>query len=92
MTDDELRTVLRTWEAPRAPDTLRQRVFRERQSVLRWLLGGNIRVPVPIALAVLGLLIFAVFRAAKPPTASLSDFEQVQQFRPRIVRTSDATR
>ena len=92
MTDDELRTALRTWEAPRVPDTLRLRVFPQRRSVLRWLVGGNIRVPVPVALAVLGLLIFAMFRAAKPPTGSLSDFEQVEQFRPRIVRTSDATR
>jgi hypothetical protein len=44
-------------------------------------------VPVPVALAALCFLIFVAYRMVRAPAASLSDFEQVQQFQPRIVRT-----
>ena len=88
MTDDELRSKLGTWEAPPAPETLRARVFPRRRSPFHWLLSGEIRVPVPIALAALCLLIFIAYRAMRPPAGSLSDFKQVQQLQPRIVRTS----
>jgi hypothetical protein len=92
MTDDELRPMLRTWNAPPAPETLRTRVFRRRSPSLRWLLSGEIRVPVPVALVALCLLIFVAYRAVRPPAASLSDFKQVQQFQPKIVRTVHETR
>ena len=92
MTDDELRSMLRTWQAPPAPETLRARVFRRRWTPFLWLLSGEIRVPVPFALAALSILIFVMYRAVRPPAASLSDFEQVQQFQPRIVRMVHETR
>jgi hypothetical protein len=93
VTDDELRTMLRSWQAPRAPDTLRRRVLPARWSALRWLLAGELRVPVPLALAALVLILFGGYRWLRPPTpASLSDFEQVTQFQPRIVRTVYETR
>lgn len=92
MNDDELSSMLRTWQAPPAPETLRARVFRRRWPSFRWLLSGEIRVPVPVALAALCLLIFVAYRAVRPATTSLSDFEQVQQFQPRIVRTVNETR
>jgi hypothetical protein len=93
MTDDELRSTLRTWQAPCAPETLRKRVFRRRWPALGWLLSGGIRVPVPVALAALFLLMFVAYRAARPPAeASLSDFQQVQSLQPRIVRTLHETR
>ena len=92
MTDDELRSMLRTWEAPPAPATLRGRVLRRRWPSLRWLLWGEMRVPVPVALAVLCLLVFVAYRAVRPAAASLSDFEQVRQFQPRIVRAVHETR
>lgn len=92
MTDEELRFLLRMWQAPRAPETLRARVFRPRWPSFRWLFSGEIRVPVPVVLAALCLLILMAYRAIRPPAASLSDFEQVQQFRPRIVRTIYETR
>jgi hypothetical protein len=92
MTDEELKSMLRTWEAPPAPETLRARVFRRRWPSFRWLLSGEIGVPVPVALAALSLLILMAYLAIRPPAASLSDFEQVQQLRPRIVRTVHETR
>lgn len=90
MTDDELRSMLRTWEAPPAPKTLEARVFArhpESFSWIRWLLSGQIRVPVPLALALAVVLAFVLYRAVRPPVASLSEFEQVRQLQPRIVRT-----
>jgi hypothetical protein len=92
MTDDELRSMLRTWQAPPAPERLRARIFRRRWTLFRWLLSGEIRVPVPVALAALCLLLFVTYRAVRPPAASLSDFEQVRQFQPRIVRTAHESR
>ncbi len=88
MTDDELRSKLGAWQAPPAPETLRARVFPRRRSPFQWLLSGEIRVPVPIALAALCLLIFIGYRAMRPAAGSLSDFKQVEQLQPRIVRTS----
>lgn len=92
MTDEELRSMLRTWQVPPAPETLRARVSRRRWPSFRWLLSGEIRVPVPVALAALCLLILIAYLAIRAPAASLSDFEQVQQLRPRIVRTVHETR
>jgi hypothetical protein len=91
MNDDELRSMLRRWKAPPAPETLRARVFRRRTFSLRWLLSGEIRVPVPVALAALCLLILIAYRAVRPAAGSLSDFQHVQQFQPRIVRTVHET-
>jgi hypothetical protein len=87
MTDDELKSILRTWSAPPAPATLRARVFGERKNWMRWLLSGELRVPVPVALAALCIFLFLAYRAIPRPASSLSDFQQVDQFRPRIVRT-----
>ena len=92
MTDDELKSMLRTWQAPPAPLSLRARVLRERRPSWTWLLSGEIRIPVPVALAALCVLIFVAYRAIRPAAASLSDFQQVQQFEPRIVRTLNETR
>lgn len=92
MTDDELRSMLREWESPRAPETLRSRVLPSKSS-WGWLLGGDFRIPIPVALALLCLLVFGGYRWLHPPaTGSLSDFEQVTEFQPRIVRTTYETR
>jgi hypothetical protein len=93
MTDDELRSVLRIWKAQPAPESLRGRVLPRRSIWTRWLISGEIRVPVPIAVAALCLLLLIItFRTFRPEAGSLSDFQQVQQLRPRIVRTVDETR
>ena len=87
MTDDELRSILLTWEAPRAPETLRERVLRRRSRWIRWLVSGEIRVPVPLALAAAGLLLIIALAAVRDGGNSLSDFQQVHQFQPRIMRS-----
>jgi quercetin dioxygenase-like cupin family protein len=58
MDDRELNRLLREWTAPDAPPDLRPR--RAHGSGLRWLISGVIRVPVPVALAVLLLAAFWV--------------------------------
>jgi hypothetical protein len=88
VTDDELRSMLREWQAPPAPDTLRRRILPSRRFSLRWLFTGTLRVPVPVAVALLCLMIFGGYRWLRPPaSATLSDFEQVTKFQPRVVRT-----
>ncbi|MBL8212411.1 MAG: hypothetical protein JNK87_16975 [Bryobacterales bacterium] len=89
MNDDELRSLLRKWEAPPAPDSLRRRVLPARPRFdWRWLWTGELRIPVPAALAAVFVLLFAMYgwrRPTAPP--SLSDFQQVSTLQPRIVRT-----
>jgi hypothetical protein len=92
MTDDELKSILQTWEAPPAPATLRTRVFRGRRNWVQWLLSGELRVPVPVALGALCVLLFLAYRVIPRPTSSLSDFQPVDQFKPRIVRIVHETR
>ena len=91
MTDDELRSMLLEWEAPGAPASLRGRVLPVRRFSLRWWLSGELRVPVPVALAAaVCLMALGVYAVVMRPSqgASLSDFQQVTRFEPRIVRTS----
>ena len=89
MNDEELRALLRQWEAPRAPATLRSRVLpAEPYFWSRWFAVERRRVPWALAWA--ALLIFTslwVLRLRTPSgVATLSDFEQVTEFQPRIVR------
>ncbi|MBY0503877.1 MAG: hypothetical protein K2X03_08200 [Bryobacteraceae bacterium] len=88
MNDDELRSMLKTWQAPAAPAELRCRVFAPPRLSWRWLFSGEIRVPIPLAVAFAAVLLFIAYRVAQPPSASLSDFRQVQQFQPRVVKSS----
>lgn len=90
MTDDELRSMLRSWQAPRAPESLRRRLFPARPFSLGWLLTGELRIPVPVALAAMCLLLAGAYVSLRRPQASLSDFDHVTSLRPRIVRTSNA--
>jgi len=72
MNGDELRRMLDTWKAPPAPDTLRERVFPRRWNPFHWFLSGEIRVPAPVALMLLFVLTFVLYRALRPPAPSLS--------------------
>jgi quercetin dioxygenase-like cupin family protein len=56
MDDEELNRLLREWKAPDAPPHLQ--LPRARESWLRWLVAGRVRVPVP-ALAALVLVTVA---------------------------------
>jgi quercetin dioxygenase-like cupin family protein len=66
MDDQELNRLLHEWKAPDAPPHLRPR--RARRSWLGWMVGGAIRVPVPVAL--IGALVLAaawtLFPRAEP--------------------------
>ena len=49
--DKELNELLRRWEAPVTPPTLRNRIPQRPSSRWRWFLTGTIRIPVPVGLA-----------------------------------------
>lgn len=100
--DKELNQLLQTWEAPAAPQSLADRVVPVRRSLgrrwswwswWRWLLTGSIRVPVPIGVAIVGLLALWFYFARQPVpaapqvkgTVSLADFRPVEQLEPVIV-------
>jgi hypothetical protein len=105
--DPQLHQLLRQWEAPNAPPSLDDRVLGGRISWWRFLLTGQIRVPVPLGLAMVAALIaMGVFlardreRAAAPPPASdaahavfnLKDFQPVQNVQVRVIRGTHANR
>jgi len=72
--DEELKHLLRVWEAPPAPDAPDARLLAayrrqtsERKPSWRRLLTASVRVPVPVAaLSVLALLVVAATLAARP--------------------------
>jgi hypothetical protein len=97
LNDQELRELLRRWDAPSAPSHLERRIFGEpkKQPWYAWLFTGSIRVPVP-ALVLLLFFVAAVtyllprgrLTPAPPPDTrlSLSDFQPVNELKPRIIR------
>ena len=97
LNDDELRGLLRLWNAPPTPPSIEKRVLAAAnpspfKRYLRWLATGSIRVPVPVGIGlcvVLLLLAFQALRTPKQPAAgSLSQFQPVTELKPRIVRSS----
>lgn len=91
--EDELNQLLRKWEAPSTPPSLRQRVFPPKTSCVSWLLTGSIRIPVPAVVAaaiVIALWIHysrpaAPAHVAAPGSVSLTDFQPVRQLEPVLV-------
>jgi hypothetical protein len=77
--DAQLRGLLREWEAPETPASLERRVLRARPShpyrspwflaAWRFLVGGYIRVPVPVACALAVLLSVAAWKVSVRPPA-----------------------
>jgi fatty acid desaturase len=96
LNDNELRDLLRQWEAPAAPQHLERRIFGEprKQPWYRWLLTGSIRVPVPVfalLLVVWSALTYVLPRARQTSSAfarevRMSDFQPVAELKPRIIR------
>ena len=96
LNDNELRDLLRQWEAPAAPPHLERRIFRRprEQPWYRWLLTGSIRVPVPALVLLVVMLSVLMYvlprnRQALPVSARevrLSDFQPVSELKPRIIR------
>lgn len=96
LNDNELRDLLRRWEAPSAPPALERRIFGEpaKQPWYQWLLRGSIRVPVPVAAMLLLMLWFAWTFVAPGPRPGLtpipreltfSDFQPVKELKPRVL-------
>jgi hypothetical protein len=91
--ENELNQLLRKWEAPSAPPSLRQRIFRPQKSWLSWFVRGSIRIPVPAAIAVAALIALWIHyshpatppRASEPGSVSLADFRPVHQLEPVLV-------
>lgn len=91
--DRELSALLRAWQAPDAPPGLGARLRVARTPWWRWLLTGTIRIPVPVAIAVVLLVAGWLYLrtpglpAAPPPApvVSLADFEPVAAVDVRVV-------
>ena len=101
--DQELRKLLREWEAPDAPPSLERRIFgrtRPRTPWWRALFTGYIRVPLPVGAAmVITLVVLAVLAVrerpapARPPAemaVDLKRFQPVQQVKVRVIRRNYA--
>jgi hypothetical protein len=92
MNDDEMKEILREWQAPGAPRDLEERLWERKASGAgwRWLLTGSIRIPVPafvLVVVILAALFFAV-RRPEPHAATqtgLAGFQPVKELNPRIV-------
>ena len=98
--DPQLRKLLHEWRVPDAPASLDARGLGPSHSWWRFLLTGQIRVPVPVGLAVLAALIWMTAFLARdrwrPPAEpvrsafNLKDFQPVQQVEVRVIRRNHA--
>ena len=96
--DKELNELLRQWTAPVTPPTLRNRIPQRPSSWWRWFLTGTIRIPVPVGLACIALLLVWMLadRTAPIPVTqpaansnTLAGFQPVRQLEPKIVGKND---
>jgi hypothetical protein len=96
LSEDELRKLLRQWKAPATPSSLERKILAAAEpsrlrSWLQWLTTGSIRVPVPLGIAAIIVMLALAFQATrvqKPPQDGLSQFQAVKEFKPRIIRSS----
>ena len=93
--DSRLRGLLKEWELEGAPESLDARVAAFRRSWWSFLWTGSIRVPVPVGLAAVAILLAMTFalarrQAAAPasiaPSISLVDFQPVDDVNVRVIR------
>ena len=98
MEDRDLNQLLREWKAPDAPAHVSPPQAPRREAWWRWLLTGNVRVPVPVCVAIAVLVAFWLYStaparqrvagtepASREPVVSLADFEPVAEVEVRIV-------
>jgi len=96
LNDAELDRLLPAWKAPAAPARLKAAVFPAAASPW-WqrLWTTSIRVPLPVACALLALLVFVVLHANRPapPPPHAADgasqavaWRPVRELQPRIIR------
>jgi hypothetical protein len=100
--DPQLKKLLREWNVEDAPYSLDERVLGSKQAWWKLLMGGSVRVPVPVALgfAVLLVVMGAALMRSRPgpapaaPSVSssidLAEFQPVRDVHVRMVRGSDA--
>lgn len=62
--DKELNRLLRQWEAPAAPASLRSPIRHRR---LRWLWSGRIQLPVPVGAAIVIAVAFWIYSSRTAP-------------------------
>jgi hypothetical protein len=93
LNDDELRQMLRTWEAPNAPDSLRRAVRTNRFFWVRWLLTGTLRIPVPVGVAVTILIVGLMWTLLRPSreTETLGGFQVVDEIRLKVIRSENVS-
>jgi hypothetical protein len=94
--DDELNRALAGLEAPATPPQLEARTlsaYRGRKSPLRSLLTMQIRVPLPVAIVVVGILLGLSITLARIETRQLAPSPQpwgglqpVSELRPVVIR------
>jgi hypothetical protein len=95
--DKELNQLLRQWKAPDAPSTLERRIAPQPASPWRWLLTGSIRIPVPVGIVVVLMLVLWIMWGrstvvpvvVQSPRGTLADFQPVEQLQPTIVERND---
>jgi len=92
--DKELNQLLRKWEAPEAPATMRVAAERSRQSLWRWIWSGRIRVPVPVGAAIVfGALAFWIYsnRTVHAPITNPAGNATVSPLAPQVSPIPPAT-
>jgi hypothetical protein len=95
LNDDELKDLLREWQPPSAPATMKP-PKEQRDAWWRWWISGTIRVPVPVGLAAMVIVALSMYwaiagreAAQRPPhSVTLADFQPVKQLQPRVIRSS----
>ena len=95
--DRKFRELLREWRVPGRPESLDDRVLGLRRPWWTFLLTGSIRIPVPVGLALAGILLAmagALFRecTAAPVAASVSlvEFRPVSDLHVRVIHRNDS--
>jgi hypothetical protein len=91
--DPELQRLLEEWTVPAVPDTLDRRVrasFRAqlgRAPLWKRLLTTSVRIPLPVAVAALLLLAFALWRSAAQTAVPVESAESMEPARTAQVET-----
>jgi hypothetical protein len=104
--DDRLDSLLKAWTAPPSPSSLERSMRsayrrRARFVVLRWLLFGSLRVPVPVTALILAAMLVlsvqlwrgpktAVVRQPAVANAASAGYQFVSVLTPRIERRNHA--
>ena|ERR1035441_1915335 len=93
----KFRELLHEWQVPGVPKSLDERVLGLRRPWWTSLLTGSIRIPVPVGLALVEILLAmagALFRERTPaPVAgsvSLVEFRPVTDLHVRVIRKNDS--